>query len=128
MSDALLPQAFADLRHLGEWIVATEEGRHRKKIAVDIESARRFFASSRISFVLRAPHRVTPSSRTLSSMSRSRTPPAAFTWTDAGECLRMSARSSSVAPLVPKPVDVFTQSAPSSPQICQSRIFCSSFR
>jgi hypothetical protein len=43
MSEALLPAAFADLRHLGEWIVATEEGRHKKKIAADIEAARRFY-------------------------------------------------------------------------------------
>src|SRR2546428_6974937 len=43
MSDALLPEAFADLRHLGEWIVPTEEGRHRKKIGADIETARSFY-------------------------------------------------------------------------------------
>src|SRR5437867_130190 len=45
MSDALLPKGFADLRHLGEWIVPTEEGRHKKKIAADIETARRFYAT-----------------------------------------------------------------------------------
>ena len=39
MSDALLPAAFTDLRHLGEWIVPTEEGRHRRKIEADIETA-----------------------------------------------------------------------------------------
>ena len=43
MSDARLPEAFADLRHLGEWIVPTEEGRHRKKIGADIEMARSFY-------------------------------------------------------------------------------------
>ena len=43
MSDARLPEAFADLRHLGEWIVPTEEGRHRRKIAADIETARSFY-------------------------------------------------------------------------------------
>ena len=43
MSDVLLPEAFADLRHLGDWIVATEEGRHRRKIAADIETARSFY-------------------------------------------------------------------------------------
>ena len=43
MSDALLPEPFADLRHLGDWIAPTEEGRHKKKIAVDIETARSFY-------------------------------------------------------------------------------------
>ncbi len=43
MSEVVLPAAFADLRHLGEWIVPTEEGRHKKKIAADIETARRFY-------------------------------------------------------------------------------------
>jgi hypothetical protein len=45
MSDAVLPEAFTDLRHLGEWIVPTEEGRHKKKIAVDIETARRVYGT-----------------------------------------------------------------------------------
>ena len=44
MSEALLPKGFEDLRHLGEWIVPTEEGRHKKKIAADIETARSFYA------------------------------------------------------------------------------------
>jgi hypothetical protein len=43
MSDALLPAAFTDLRHLGEWIVPTEEGRHRRKIEADIETAGKFY-------------------------------------------------------------------------------------
>ena len=43
MSDVLLPEAFADLRHLGEWIVPTEEGRHRKKISADIATARQLY-------------------------------------------------------------------------------------
>jgi len=45
MSDALLPTGFEDLRHLGEWIVPTEEGRHKKKIAADLETARGFYAT-----------------------------------------------------------------------------------
>ena len=45
MSETLLPNGFEDLRHLGEWIVATEEGRHKKKIAADIEMARQFYAT-----------------------------------------------------------------------------------
>ncbi len=45
MSEVLLPPAFADLRHLGEWIAPTEEVRHKTKIAADIESARRFYAT-----------------------------------------------------------------------------------
>lgn len=45
MSEALLPKGFEDLCHLGEWIVPTEEGRHKKKIAADIETARRFYAT-----------------------------------------------------------------------------------
>jgi hypothetical protein len=43
MPDAVLPDGFADLRHLGEWIVPTEEGRHRKKIASDLETVRTFY-------------------------------------------------------------------------------------
>jgi len=43
MSDAPLPKGFEDLRHLGEWIVPTEEGRHKKKLSADIETARSFY-------------------------------------------------------------------------------------
>jgi hypothetical protein len=45
MSDALLPKGFEDLRHLGDWIVPTEEGRHKRKIAADIETARGLYAT-----------------------------------------------------------------------------------
>ena len=43
MSERLLPEAFADLSHLGEWILPTEEQRHRKKIASDLETVRKFY-------------------------------------------------------------------------------------
>ena len=57
--------------------------------------------SSSISLVRLAPQRLTPSSRTFSRVSRSRTPPAAFTCTCAAACLRIRARSSMVAPPLP---------------------------
>lgn len=55
MSDALLPEAFTDLRHLGDWIRSTEEERHRKKIASDIETARAFYQTvfSRMEAIIR---------------------------------------------------------------------------
>lgn len=43
MPDALLPGGFSDLLHLGEWILPTEEARHRKKIACDLETVRAFY-------------------------------------------------------------------------------------
>jgi len=60
-----------------------------------------FRHSSRMTTVALAPTRVTPRARTSRSASRVRTPPAAFTWTCAGECWRISSRSSCVAPPVP---------------------------
>jgi len=59
----------------------------------------RFFASAMIASVAVAPHRVHPSSRTLRRSSRERTPPAALIATSGGQCLRMSFRCASVAPL-----------------------------
>ncbi len=62
---------------------------------------RYFRHASRIAFVAVAPTRVTPMARTASKRSKSRTPPAALTWTRGGEQRRMSRKSSSVAPVLP---------------------------
>src|SRR5262245_50969261 len=80
-------------------------------------SAKRRLHSSSIAAVCVAPARLTPRARTSSSLSSVRTPPAALTCTCGGECLRISIKSSFVAPPAAYPVEVFTQSASRAPQI-----------
>ena len=60
----------------------------------------RLLYSSRMAAVALAPQRVAPVSRTRINASRSRTPPAALTWTRSETLARISRRSASVAPLV----------------------------
>ena len=55
-------------------------------------------ASAKMVSVAVAPTRVTPRSRTRSTSSSVRTPPAALTWTDSMHPLRIKLRSLSVAP------------------------------
>src|ERR1700687_3786818 len=84
--------------------------------------------SSSMAAVAVAPTRVTPSSRTCNRASRVRTPPASFTWTRGETVRRISARSSSVAPVGAKPVEVLTKSAPAASASWQPRTFCASSR
>ena len=55
-----------------------------------------------------APTRVAPAATIAFRLSRSRTPPAAFTPMSSPTTRRISATSAAVAPPGPKPVDVFT--------------------
>src|SRR5262249_30456918 len=89
-------------------------------------SPNRALHSSRIALLAVAPTRVTPIWRTASSPSKFRTPPAAFTCTRGGQQRPMSLRASPLPPASPYPVEVFTKSAPTSPQIRQSCSLCSS--
>jgi hypothetical protein len=45
MTEAPLPEAFADLAPFAEWALPTEEGRHRKKVASYLEEARAFYGA-----------------------------------------------------------------------------------
>ena len=71
------------------------------------------------------PKRVTPTADVARSCTRSRTPPAAFTWTVGPTVARISFRSSIVAPPGAKPVLVLTKAAPASSLKWQPLIFSS---
>jgi hypothetical protein len=45
MPEAVLPPAFADLDRFRDWMLPTEEGRHRKKVASDLETVQAFYAA-----------------------------------------------------------------------------------
>ncbi len=84
--------------------------------------------SSSIALVAVAPTRVTPRAITSSSASSVRTPPAALTPMCGDVLARIRIRSSWVAPLGAKPVEVLTKSPPAASVRRQARIFSSSVR
>ena len=45
MAEGSLPDAFADLAPFLEWALPTEEARHRKKVASDLETVRAFYGA-----------------------------------------------------------------------------------
>jgi len=74
------------------------------------------------------PQRVTPASITSNNADKVRTPPAALTCTFSLTLARIRPRSSRVAPLGAKPVEVLTQSAPAASLSLQAVTFSSSLR
>ena len=72
-----------------------------------------------------APIRVAPASSMARAAAASRTPPLAFTPTTGPTARRMSATSSTVAPPLLKPVEVFTKSAPAALQSSLARTISS---
>jgi hypothetical protein len=75
-----------------------------------------------------APIRSAPASIIACADFRSRTPPAAFTPISGPTTRRISATSAAVAPPGPKPVEVFTKSAPAAFAITHALTFSSSVR
>ncbi len=75
-----------------------------------------------------APMRVAPAATIAFRPSRSRTPPAALTPISAPTTRRIKATSAAVAPPGPKPVDVFTKSAPAALASVHAVTFSSSVR
>ncbi len=73
-----------------------------------------------------APMRVAPAATIAFICSRSRTPPDALTPISSPTTRRINATSAAVAPPGPKPVDVFTKSAPAAFDSVQAVIFSSS--
>ncbi len=73
-----------------------------------------------------APMRSAPAWSMALAPSRSRTPPAAFTPMPGPTTRRMRATSAAVAPPGPKPVEVFTKSAPAARESTQAFTFSSS--
>lgn len=69
-----------------------------------------------------------PASIIFKQVSKSRIPPAAFTFTVSLTMLFMSFTSSTVAPPVPKPVEVLMKSGFTSSAISHNLIFSSSVR
>lgn len=43
MASAILPAQFAELEPFAEWIIATERGRHLKRLGCSLEEIRRFY-------------------------------------------------------------------------------------
>ena len=76
-------------------------------VSLKANSAAAYFSRSKIPTVAVQPNRVTPSRRTSIARSSVRTPPAALIFTLGAACCRMSFKSSSVAPPLPYPVEVF---------------------
>ena len=75
-----------------------------------------------------APMRVAPAATMACICSRSRTPPDALTPMSSPTTRRISATSAAVAPPGPKPVEVFTKSAPAAFASVQAVTFSSSVR
>ena len=71
-----------------------------------------------------APTRLAPAAAMVFKSSRVRTPPEAFTPIAGPTVRRISATSSAVAPPGPKPVEVFTKSAPASFANRDAATFC----
>src|SRR3989442_7501601 len=82
-------------------------------------------ACSRMRTLALAPIRVAPALTMFFKSSRLRMPPAALTPTSFPTTARISATSSAVAPAGPKPVEVFTKSAPAFLLATQARTFSS---
>ncbi len=72
-----------------------------------------------------APTRFAPACAILMTSSAVRTPPDAFTPTSPLTIRRMSSTPPTVAPPLPKPVEVFTNAAPASLDSAHAMIFCS---
>ena len=88
-------------------------------------SAKRRLSSSMMGTPAEQPIRVAPAWTMLRNVSASRIPPAAFTCTFGPTCSFMRRTSSTVAPHLEKPVEVFTKVGPIFRAILQRAIFSS---